>query len=166
MNIRKFIILFFIALGTQSCGVYSFTGGNVGKAKTINIDYFVNNAILVEPTLSQKFTLALQDLFVQQTNLELVNTDGDLSFEGEIVEYRINPMTATSNQTAAQNRMTIGINVRFYNRLKEKDNFEKKFSHYYDFDANESVNAILDEAFNEIFERITQDIFNASVAKW
>jgi len=150
-----------------SCGSYSFTGGSTGKAKTIQIDFFRNNAPLVEPSLSQKFTQELQDLFSTQTNLTPVKTGGDLHFEGEITDYRIAPMSATAQQTAAQNRLTITINVRYFNVFIEKDNFEKSFSFYYDYPANtQLISGPLDAAFNEITERITQDVFNASVAKW
>ena len=90
-----------------------------------------------------------------------------MQFEGEITGYKINPMSATSNQTAAQNRLTITVNVRFFNNLNEADNFERSFSHYYDYGANvHLIGSALDEAFDDILERITQDIFNASVAKW
>ncbi len=150
-----------------SCGVYSFTGGDTGKAKTIQIDFFRNNAPLIEPSLSQKFTLDLQDLFSRQTNLSPVKTGGDLHFEGEITGYRITPMSATAQQTAAQNRLTITINVRYFNKFIEKDNFEKSFSFYYDYPANtQLIGGPLETAFDEITDRITQDIFNASVAKW
>jgi hypothetical protein len=149
-----------------SCGVYSFTGGNTGDAKTIQIDFFPNVAPLVDPGLSQEFTLALQDLFVRQTNLNLIQSGGDLQFEGEIVEYRIMPMSATAEQTAAQNRLTIGVNVRFYNNLIPEDNFEQKFSFYYDYGADVQIESVKSQAYEEIFDRITQDIFNASVAKW
>lgn len=151
----------------NSCGIYSFTGGNVGDAKTLQIDFFRNEASLIEPTLSQLFTQELQDLFTTQTNLTLVNNEGDLHFEGEITGYNITPMSATGNDTASQNRLTITINVRFTNALKEEDDFEKRFSFYSDFDASQQlVGSILDSALEEINERITQDIFNASVAKW
>ena len=160
--------LFLFILAYQSCGIYSFTGTNLHPdVKTVQIDYFPNNAILVEPTLSQLFTTQFQDLFLQQTNLDLVKAGGDLQFEGEITGYKINPMTATAEQTAAQNRLTITVNVRFFNNKLEEDNFEKTFSHYYDYEANAQLTGgILEDAFTEILERITQDIFNASVAKW
>lgn len=163
------LILSIVLLSTVvGCGIYSFTGTNLHPdVKTVQIDYFPNNAILVEPTLSQKFTLDLQDLFLTQTNLDLVKSGGDLQFEGEITGYKINPMSATAGQTAAQNRLTITVNVRFYNNLNEDDNFERSFSHYYDYGANvQLIGSALEDAFNEINERITQDIFNASVAKW
>ena len=150
-----------------ACGAYSFTGGSTGDAKTLQIDFFSNQAPLVEPTLSQRFTQDLQDLFTRQTNLTLIKSNGDLYFSGEITGYRINPMSATAAQTAAQNRLTVTINVRFVNKLIEKDNFEKQFSFYSDFDANAQLTGgVLEAALDEIIERITQDIFNASVAKW
>lgn len=150
-----------------SCGAYSFTGGNTGDAKTIQIDFFRNEASFVEPTLSQEFTQDLQDLFTRQTNLALVTNNGDLHFEGEIVDYRQTPMSATADQTASQTRLNVTINVRFTNKLNEKDDFEKRFSHYYDFDATQQlVGSVLESALEEINDRITSDIFNASVAKW
>ena len=150
-----------------SCGVYSFTGGSTGDAKTIQIDFFNNTANLVEPSLSQRFTVALQDLFLRQTNLKLTDSGGDLHFEGEITQYRIIPIAATAEQTAAQNRLTIAVRVRFYNRLVEEDNFEQTFSFYSDYDGSlQLTGGVLDQAYEEIFERLTLDIFNAALAKW
>ncbi len=165
---KYFYIFTFIALIlSQSCGVYSFTGGSTGNAETIQINYFPNNARQVEPSLSQKFTIALQDRFLRQTNLKLTNSGGDLLFEGEITQYRIIPIAATAQQTAAQNRLTIAVRVNFYNRLVEEDNFEQTFSFYSDYDANlQLTGSVLENAYFEIFERLTQDIYNASVAKW
>ena len=166
MKLKLYILLLIAAISTTSCGIYSFTGAKI-DAKTIQIDYFPNAARLVEPTLSQEFTVALQDLFLQQSNLNLVKSQGELQFEGEIIDYTILPTAATAEQTAALNRLTVKIKVRFYNNLNEDDNFDKTFSHFYDFSANDQlVGSTLDDAFDEIFERITQDIFNASVAKW
>ena len=167
----KQLIYIFLFLATSitfiSCGAYSFTGGNTGDAKTIQINYFRNEATFVEPTLSQVFTQELQDLFTRQTNLTLTNNNGDLLFEGEITDWRETPMSANADQTASQTRLTVSINVRFTNKLNEKDDFEKRFSHYYDFDASEQlVGTILEAALEEINDRITNDIFNASVAKW
>lgn len=168
MRIFKILIVF-ITLGTLSgCGIYSFTGANVSPdVKTFQVNYFLNNAEVVEPGIERTFTRRLQDLIQNQTNLSLTNTDGDLVYEGEITQFRVTPMTATANQRAAQNRLTITINVRFTNKKKEEDDFEKPFSFYYDYDGNEMLTgSTLNSALEEIFERITQDIFNATLAKW
>lgn len=167
MNKIKFFSVILIFLTLSGCSIYSFTGGSTGDAETIQVDYFPNNAILVEPVVSQKFTLALQDLFIRQTNLKSTRAGGDLHFEGEISDYKILPVSATAEQTAALNRLSISVRVRFFNKLIPDDDFEKTFSFFSDFDANAQLSgSVLEDALNEIFERITQDIFNASVAKW
>lgn len=167
MNIHKIGFYLLIIISITSCGPYSFTGGNTGDAKTLQVDFFPNRAPLVEPSLSQKFTEDLRDLFTRQTNLSLQTTNGDLHFQGEITGYRITPMSASANQTAAQNRLTVTVNVIYTNKLKEKDNFEQSFSFYSDYGAEQQLTGgVLEAALEEILERITQDIFNASVAKW
>ena len=103
---------------------------------------------------------------LQAYNLEMVQSNGDLIYEGEIIEYRVSPMTATANLDAAQNRLTITINLIFSNFKKEEDNFERRFSFYFDFPAEQQLISVKSEAHEIIFERITQDIFNASLAKW
>ena len=166
LNIKIIAILTLFTL--VSCNVnYNFTGTGKINAKTFQVNYFQNNAELIEPGIERTFTLELQDIIQNQTNLNLTSQGGDLLYEGEIVEYRITPMTATADQRAAQNRLKIAVMVRFVNRKKEDDNFEKSFSFFYDFDANEQlVGSQLTAALDVIFERITQDVFNESLAKW
>lgn len=151
----------------SGCGVYNFTGASPIEGKTFQVIFFQNNADLIEPGIDREFTLTLQDLIMNQTNLNLVTVNGDLLYEGEITDYRITPMTATADQQASQNRLTIRVNVRFSNRKKETDDFEKTFEFYHDYPAqSQLVGAVLNEALKDIFERITQDIFNESLAKW
>ncbi len=167
MKYLKYILITVITTTFLACGAYSFTGADVGEAKTFQVNYFQNSALLVEPGLDRDFTLALQDLIQNQTNLSLVNSNGDLVYEGEITEYRISPTAATSNSTAAQNRLTIGVKVNFINKKKEDADFEKNFSFFYDYAGSaQLIGSQKDTAFEEIFERLTQDIFNASLADW
>ena len=166
MKILRLLILFLIA---SSCSVkYSLTGASIGpETKTFQVNYFQNNAPLIEPGIERDFTNKLIDLLINQTSLELVKSNGDLTYEGEIVEYRISPTTATANNTAAQNRLTVGVNIRFYDKNDSDADFEKRFSFYYDYPGNvQLIGGQRDTALDEIFERITQDVFNASLAKW
>tara|TARA_B100001939_G_scaffold295905_1_gene269609 strand:- start:2425 stop:2925 length:501 start_codon:yes stop_codon:yes gene_type:complete len=166
MSILRIIVLFIFA---TSCSVkYSLTGASISpETKTFQVNYFQNTAPLIEPGIERDFTNKLIDLLINQTSLELVKSNGDLTYEGEIVEYRISPTTATANNTAAQNRLTIAVNVRFFDKSDSEADFEKRFSFYYDYAGNiQLVGGQKDIAVDEIFERITQDIFNASLAKW
>ena len=168
----KFIYLLLFVFIIKSCGNYSFTGASIPEGtESFQVNFFENEAgnsmgSIFEPGLDRDFTIALQDILQNQTNLQLVSSDGDLIYEGEIIEYRVSPMTATSNLQASQNRLTVGINVRFTNLKKEDDNFERRFTFYYDYPAEVQLLNVKSEAHDIIFERITQDIFNASLAKW
>ena len=152
--------------GISSCGIYNFTGGSTVNAKTFQVNFFQNRAPLIEPGMDREFTFYLQDLNNNQTNLSLTNSNGDLVYEGEITNFTVAPMAATADQRAAQNRLTVTVNVRFTNNKEEDKDFEKQFSHYYDFPANAQLSSVKSAAFEAIFERIGQDIFNASLANW
>lgn len=167
MRQLHFILAFAVLLTLSSCSVYNFTGAKPIDAKTFQVNFFQNNADIIEPGIDRTFTNKLRDLIQNQTNLSLTNSGGELVYEGEITQYRISPMTATADQKASQNRLSITVNVRFTNKNNEKDDFEKPFSFYYDYPGNElPTGKILSDALEAIFERITQDIFNESLAKW
>ncbi|WP_405562885.1 LptE family protein [Polaribacter sp. Asnod6-C07] len=158
-------LLTLILLTLIECKSYTFKNFDIGNAKTLQIDFFRNEATLIEPQLSKKFTESLQSLFIEQTKLQLTNTNGDLFFSGEITDYNITPISGISNQTAAQNRLTMSVNVRFENKYNSNKNFEKVFSFYSDFDANAQLSGDLqNNLINQINERITQDILNLSIA--
>ena len=168
-KLKPLIALILLSITFQGCGSYSFTGADIdyNTTKTFQVNYFKNNAPIVEPGIDRDFTLKLQDILLNQTNLDLVNSSGDLIFEGEIVEYYIAPITATSESTAAQNRLTISVNVRFYNTKEELKDFDQRFSFYFDYTGStQLVGSQKDAAIDFIFERITQDVFNASLANW
>lgn len=167
-KIFKFILVLSVATLIVGCGAYSFTGASISSdTKTFQVNYFQNNALLVEPGLDRDFTNALIDLLQNQTNLSLVKSNGDLVYEGEITQYRISPTTATSENTAAQNRLTIGVKVHFIDKHDEEAEFDQSFSFYYDYAGSaQLIGSVKETAIADIFERITQDIFNASLAKW
>ena len=169
-NILK-SVLFGLAFFLQSCGAYNFSGADIGTAQSFQVNFFQNYAdqtpgSIIVPGLDRDFTLALQDLINDLTSLSLTGSNGDLLYEGEIVEYKVVPMTATADQRTAQNRLTMSVNVRFFNSTKEDADFEKRFSFFYDFDAAAPLPSVQAAAHEEIFERLTQDIFNASLGNW
>ncbi|PIF00982.1 MAG: hypothetical protein CR994_02745 [Maribacter sp.] len=171
-DLKKTILFVTMFTLTMGCGVYNFTGVTPGTATTFQVNFFQNYATqspgsTFQPGMDREFTLALQDRILNQTSLDLVNNNNaDLLYEGEIVTYRISPTSATAKQTAAQNRLSIAVNVRFYNKTKEDADFEQRFSFFYDYDANLQLSSVKSEAHEIIFERITQDIFDKSLVDW
>lgn len=168
----KYFALITFSITLVGCGAYSFTGISLpSDVKTFQVNYFQNYAgsnpgSTVEPGLERDFKIALEELILNQTSLDLVRSNADLVFEGEITEFRISPTTSTSSNTAAQNRLTMGVMVRYFNKKDEESDFEQRFSHFYDYPASSLLTSVKDEALTEIFERITQDITNKALADW
>lgn len=150
-----------------SCGIYSFTGASIPpEAETISVSYFPNDAPLVQPILSQRFTEELQDKFLRQTNLRMVEGVGHLHFEGSITGYRTEPVAITGDDRAAMNRLTISVRVTFINEFDPGNDFERTFSRFYDYDSKLSLAQIENEAIDIITKELAEDIFNQAVVNW
>ena len=168
-RLTKAFLLLLLVAATYSCGVsYGFTSVAIPEnIKTFQVDFFDYQATLVEPGIERTFTIALQDQIQDQSSLSLVNTNGDYVYQGAITRYFIAPITATANNTASQNRLTIEVNVRFTNTKDDEASFEKRFSFFYDYNASTPMQgATLDIALEIIYEQITQEIVNATLANW
>ena len=165
---KKLLYIFIGSLLLSSCSLkYSFTGASIAPdVKTVSILYFPTYAANANPNLSQEFTQSLQDKFISLTNLQQVTKDGDLNFEGEITGYKVTPVAIQANETAALNRLTITISVRFTNTKDSKQNFDSSFSRFADFDASKNLSEAEEGLIKEINEQLTQDIFNKSVTNW
>ena len=161
-------VLLLLTTGLFSgCGVYSLTGASVPpEAKTISIQYFPNKAALVEPTLSPVFTNIIRDKFTSQLNLNMVERNGDLAFEGEIVAYKTMPVAIQGDQTAAMNRLTITVNVRFVNKYEPDKDFEQKFTEFSEYSSEQDFNSVKAQLVQQISEALADDIFNKAVINW
>lgn len=161
------VVCLCLAFVGHGCGIYSFSGASIpAEAKTVSVAYFPNHAQLVNPMLSNDFTTALRDAMMNQTPLDMVESGGDLAFEGEITEYKTTPVAITAGQTAALNRLTVTVNVRFTNRLDENKDFEAKFSRYEDYPSDQDLNAVQESLTATIIEALVEDVFNKALVNW
>lgn len=103
---------------------------------------------------------------MNQTSLNMIEMNGDLAFEGEIIDFKTEPMAIQSDQTAALNRLTISVNVRFFNKFEESNSFETRFSRYDDYPSDADFNAVKDNLVRDIVDMLVDDIFNRSVVNW
>jgi hypothetical protein len=159
-------LLLLMMITTSSCHV-TFTGASIDpNAKTFSVQYFDNNASLVNPTLAKTLTEKLQDKIIGQTRLSMTNSNGDLAFEGEIVGYALQPVAIQGNETAQLTQLTVTINVRFSNRLDESKNFETRFSRFQQFSSNQSFASVEDGLAESIAEELVDDIFNKALVNW
>jgi hypothetical protein len=167
-NILIFICILFAGGIISSCKIsYSFTGANISPdVKTFSVYYFPNRARLVNPTLSQTFTEALREKLQRQTSLNELGENGDLIFEGQITGYEVRPMSIQKEDMAALNRLTISVNLKYTNNKDPEQNIERSFSAFEDFDSTSSLSDVEDGLVPEIIKKLTEDIFNSTLANW
>ncbi len=164
---RRLLFVLIFALTGGCGGGYSFTGASISPdVKTVSVTFFENYAQLVNPALSQTVTESLKDIFLVQTSLEVIQRDGDLQFEGSIVDYSVRPLAIQSDEQAAQNRLTISLSVIFTNTKDSEKDFESRFTRFGDFDSDQDLSAVEDELVEQITTELVQDIFNKSVVNW
>ena len=150
-----------------SCGIYSFTGASIPtEAKTVSVAYFTTTATNSPSSLNQTINEGLKDLFLSQTNLDLTELEGDLSFSGQITKYQLSPMAIQANETAGQNRLTIDIKVKYTNSFDDKQNFESTFSRYRDFSSSQNLADVEIVLIEEITKELLEDVFNKAFVNW
>lgn len=170
MQIKRNIYLLIVLLVffIQGCKVtYSFTGASISpETKTFSVQYFPNRASIVVPTLSQQLTDALRQKFQSQTSLKLVQGMGDVDFDGEITGFETSPEAIQANETAALNRLTVTIRVKFTNTVDPDKSFDKTFSRFETYPSTADLSSVEDELIKKILDQLTDDVFNAAFVNW
>lgn len=166
----KILIVTFFSVFTILTGckvTYSFSGASISPLiKTLSVQNFLNRAALVQPGLDQTFTDALIDKCKAQTSLEIISNLGDVSFEGEITEYRTMPLTVAADAYAAMNRFSVTVRVKFTNTVDTDLSFDQSFTRYEDYDSSLDLSAVEADLVEKIVELIIEDIFNKAFVNW
>lgn len=171
MKLAKLIVALILGFLISSCGLskikYSRNGASIPvEAKTFSVDYIENRAAYVEPTLSNELTEALKQKFRSETNLsEVLDGNGDLHFEGEIVQDYLRPVDI-SDEYAARTRLTIVVRVKYVNRFDDKFDYDSQFSAYRDMGELQDRSEVGQSLVKEIIEQIVEDIYNKAVVNW
>jgi len=155
-------------LVVPSCKVsYSFSGVNISpEVRTYTVEYFPNRAAIVQAQLSQEFTNALMDKIQSNTSLEMTSDGGDVVFSGEITNYVTRPTAITGEETAARNRLTITVRVKYTNYIEPDLDYDSSFSRYEDYDASQNLADVENELIELILENLIEDIFNKAFVSW
>jgi hypothetical protein len=174
-NTKKLFLITALILSATACGVsvnYSMSGSTT-SAKTISITEFYNNTELGQANMGQTFTNQLKNYIIQNSSISVVQGEGELQIEGEITDYRLTPIAPTAtgdpNQVnyASSTRLTITVRASYVNTIDETMSFQDRtFSFYKDFPNDQNFTDVEEQYTRQIFERIVNDIFNASVANW
>ena len=169
--IKKLSLWVFMTVMVSACSIsYQFNGSSIDytKVSTISFETFPNrSAGFVWGPMESMFNTALQDIYTQQTRLQMVKRGGDLTISGEITNYDAynKGVGADGYSTMAELRMT--VRVTFTNNSNPQENFEaQQFSASREYDATQQLASVQDELVNQMIKDIVDQIFNATVANW
>ena len=164
---RSIYILIAAMLILNSCGIYSFSGTSIASDVTsISVARIENRAMRVNPALSNQLTEGLKEKYRKLTKLTIEEMNADLAVEGEVTNYEISALAVTANEVASMNRLTITVKIRFTNKKYPKDDFDRSFAEFEDYPSSTSLDAVEARLVDAITEKLTEAIFNATVANW
>lgn len=163
----KVLLLIGILFNVLACtgAKYTLKGGKI-PGMTFSIENFENTAPLGNPNLSIVVQDLLRERLLRESGLKYVPSDGDAHFTGVIVNYAITPVLGTGAQTVNLNRLTITLKVTYANKVENKNDFERTFSDFDDFDSSEDINAKEEELIKTIGTKLVNQIFNQVLVDW
>ncbi|MBL7813017.1 MAG: LptE family protein [Bacteroidetes bacterium] len=169
MNWTKILIAGAALLLSSCCGKwYNFRGVNIpADVQTFSVDFFGNEAQLVNPQLSMNFTEKLKNKFQGETRLGLSSSSGDFKLSGAIKDYRVEPAALNNTTGTSQNKFTISVRVTFECPKHPEKNFtDREFSFFRTFDATENFSGVESNLSADISDNIIQQIFAAIALDW
>jgi hypothetical protein len=157
----------FVLSGLTGCKIYKFTDASVNpNIKSVTINTIPNMSAIQVPSISPLLVEKLQDKFLKETNLRLLQEGGDIEINGVIVDYYIDPVAITNTETVAQNRLTISIKIDFTNNIEPNKNFNTTFRELEVYDANLSSIEVDNQIAPIILDKLVQTIFNKAFVNW
>ncbi|SOE23655.1 Lipopolysaccharide-assembly [Spirosomataceae bacterium TFI 002] len=165
MKGKWLILLSVVAL--QGCKIYSFTGTTLSEdLKSITIQNFSMSTAGGPQNMTLEFNEKLKEYYQRNTDLKIVPNEGDLFLAGAITSYEMTPVSTTASDRAAQNRLTIKVEVQFQNKLTPAEDFEKEFSFFQDFSQELTLTDIEPQLVPKILDQLVLNIFNDTAAQW
>lgn len=162
------LVVALLGVSNMGCSVrYAFSGASISPlVKTASVQYFNNFATLVTPILSPTLTDDLVSKISRETGLQMVREDGDVSFSGEITDYRTDPVAISGDEYAMMNRLTITVVVRFVNKIQPEFSYDRTFSEYGEYNTSQMLSSVEGTLVPEIVEKLIENIYNEAFARW
>lgn len=169
-RLRSYIICLLLStlLIFPSCGAYTFSGASIPEEmKTISVQFFENNAMLVVPYLANQFTEALKERIRNQSRLSIERGEAHANFEGRITDYSVRPVSIQGNERAGLTRITVTVSVKYTNTLKPELSFEESFNASQEFSLNQGpLESQQQKLITVINRQLSELIFNRAFANW
>lgn len=162
-------MLLVLAMGLSGCSYYSFSGATIpSHINTIAIPLAQDNSVSPVPTLDRDLTDLLTDNFVGRTKLSLTTNEAtaDATLTATIRNYQNEPTGVSGDERATVNRVTIQVQVEYYDQENDEELVNQSFSGYGEYDPGAAGLAGEREAAQVALERIADNVFTTATSNW
>ena len=169
---------------TAGCG-YTTRSMLSGKYKTIYITPFLNKVDITQesysankyriyrPMLETDITKKVINRYLFDGNLKPVKEGlADLVLKGELVEYRKDPVSYTSDSdNVAEYRININVNLSLWDKKEDKlaweeNNFNGNYSYFTSFASGNVIQVPEETAVTNAVEDLARRIVERTVEQW
>ena len=157
-------IFIFISIVFISCGPYSFSGSSVpGHIKSVAIPLFENET--AEFGIKEKVTDALLDNFIKENILQIADKkNADSIIQGTITRVSDAPYTFDENEDVQEFRVSISIDIVWYDQIKNVDLFEGGIVGWGVYSASSPEERA--DGLDQAVERLVTEIINQTLSGW
>ena len=167
--LKTVIALFASALLMQGCTIsYKLNQASIDYTvtKTFSVEPFTNRASYQWAPMAPMFNTSLTDKYNDQTKLRQVKRDGDLALSGEITSYDQTNKSISADGYSSMVQLKMTVRVKYSNRNKREDDFERTFSSSREYDSSQQLSAVQEELVQQMIDDIVDQVFNQTVGKW
>ncbi|MBR3668600.1 MAG: hypothetical protein IKN70_01105 [Fibrobacter sp.] len=162
----RFLLVAIALLACLLVGCYSFTASTLpSHIKTVQI-HEVDDKTL-NPVLANNIHTAVVDMFKKNAGgVRLVNEDANADFQITLLGYTNKPENYNSNSDVETYRVTIRVNVKFFDNVKERIIYESNSlsaDGTYDIQKNETEDR---HGQARAIEKLQDLIIANALAKW
>ena len=166
-NVFMVIMISLLAMDS-GCWFYSFKGTLPPHIKTIAIPLFGDQT--AEFNIQQIVTDQIRVGFIQENILRLAEEENTNSIlYGVIQSIQDRPLVFKEGETGesvTEYRITLKIEVEWYDNVEAKSIFKKSFTGYSEYDPTGATDRTRDIALSEAVDNITEDIVNQILSGW
>jgi hypothetical protein len=162
---KRFFIFIFIALTLNSC--YSFRG--VSIPSDVNT-FYVRQVKLTDfsapADTPERFMEQFRQKVRSQSSLKWDETNPHIEFDCSISSFRVSNEGNQQGNEVSLNKLTISVKVEYINNNDEEDTWKKTFSFGIPFDPSEDLQEVQDGYIEDIFDQISENVFNEAFTNW
>ena len=160
--LRGALCLLVGVLVSSSCGYHLAGYGSTlaSHIRAISIPVFKNSSS--EPNIQRDATDAIRRAFISDGRLKVTDTSkADLLMRGTLTNYQLRGVSFSSEDSAEEYIVRLGIEVEVYDRIKKRIIFSQKLTTQWDYRSTSSVvdsesekYTALKEAYDDLADKL------------